>query len=174
VHLFDSHPLRGAFLANTLERLASLIVAQGEELLRDAGLTIPARAASTILLLGERTRMSAADLARTLGQPHQLVTQRVNLLIELGIVSRAGDSRDARRRILALTARGRKEFETLRAQLILADAAFAALSAEIGCNLAEAATSAIAALERSPVRARVRAHGTRSRSRRRRPEEERR
>jgi DNA-binding MarR family transcriptional regulator len=156
MHFLDSHPLRGAFVANTLERLAGLIVEQGEDLLRDAGLTFPARAASTVLLLGERTRLSAADLARTLGQPHQLVTQRVNLLIELGIVSRADDSRDARRRILVLTARGKREFEGLKATLIRAEAAFTALFAEIGCNLPQVALSAIAALERLPVRDRVR------------------
>ena len=156
MHFLDSHPLRGAFVANTLERLAGLIVEQGDGLFRDAGLSFPARAASTVLLLGERTRLSAADLAKTLDQPHQLVTQRVNLLIELGIVSRAGDSSDARRWILVLTAQGKREYEGLKTSLARADTAFAALSAEIGCNLADLAVSAIAALERSSVRDRVR------------------
>ena len=167
MHFLESHPLRGAFVANTLERLAALIVEQGEDLFRDAGLTFPARAASTVLLLGERTRLSAADLAKTLGQPHQLVTQRVNLLIDLGVVSRTGDSLDARRRILVLTAKGKRQFEELQARLTFAEAAFAALFAEIGCNLPDAALSAIAALERSSVRHRVRAlDKSRGRSRR--------
>jgi DNA-binding MarR family transcriptional regulator len=157
VHFLDSHPLRGAFVANALERLAGVIVEQGEDLLRDAGLTFPTRAASTVLLLGERARLSAADLAKALGQPHQLVTQRVDLLIELGIVSRAGDPGDARRRILVLTAKGKRQFERLKACLALAEAAFAALSAEIGCDLSGAASSAIAALVRSSVLDRVRA-----------------
>ena len=134
-----------------------LIVEQGEDLLRDAGLTFPSRAASTVLLLGERARLSAADLAKVLGQPHQLVTQRVDLLIELGIVSRADDSGDARRRILVLTSKGKRQFEKLKARLALAEAAFAALSAEIGCDLSGAALSAIAALGRSSVLDRVRA-----------------
>ena len=157
MHFPDSHPLRGAFVANTLERLVGLIVAQGEDLLRDAGLTFPSRAASTVLLLGERARLSAADLAKVLGQPHQLVTQRVDLLIELGIVSRAHDSGDARRRVLVLTSKGKRQFERLKARLALAEAAFAALSAEIGCDLSGAALSAIAALGRSSVLDRVRA-----------------
>ena len=156
MHFLDTHPLRGAFIANTLERLGGLIVEQGEDLFRDAGLTFPARAASTVLLLGERARLSAADLAKTLGQPHQLVTQRVNLLIELGIVSRTGDSRDARRRILVLTAKGKRQFEELQVRLTLAEAAFTALFNEIGCNLSDVALSAVAALERSSVRDRVR------------------
>ena len=126
-------------------------------MLRDAGLDFPSRAASTVLLLGEQTRMSAADLAKALGQPHQLVTQRVDLLIDLGIVSRAGDPGDARRRILVLTSKGKRQFIALKARLTLAEAAFAALSAEIGCDLASASRSAIAALERSSVLDRVRA-----------------
>lgn len=157
MHFLDTHPLRGAFVANTLDRLAGLIIEQGEDLLRDAGLTFPSRAVSTVLLLGERARLSASDLAKTLGQPHQLVTQRVDLLIELGIVSRAGDSGDARRRILALTPKGKRQFEKLKALLVLADAAFAALSAEIGVDLPRAALNALAALGRSSVLDRVRA-----------------
>jgi DNA-binding MarR family transcriptional regulator len=156
MHFLDSHPLRGAFVANTLERLVSLIVEQGDVLLRDTGLDIPSRAVSTVLLLGERTRISAADLAKALGQPHQLVTQRVDLLIDLGIVSRAGDPGDARRRILVLTSKGKRQFKELKARLALAEAAFAALSAEIGCDISGAARSAIAALERSSVLDRVR------------------
>lgn len=157
MRFLDSHPLRGAFVANTLERLVSLIVEQGDALLRDAGMDFPSRAASTVLLLGERTRISAADLAKALGQPHQLVTQRVDLLIERGVVSRAGDPGDARRRILVLTSKGKRQFKALKARLSLAEAAFAALSAEIGCDLSDATRSAIAALERSTVLDRVRA-----------------
>lgn len=157
MRFLDSHPLRGAFVANTLERLVSQIVEQGDVLLRDAGLDFPSRAASTVLLLGERARISAADLAKALDQPHQLITQRVDLLIELGIVSRAGDPGDARRRILVLTAKGKRQFKALKARLTLAEAAFAALSAEIGCDLLDATRSAIAALGRSSVLERVRA-----------------
>ena len=157
MRFLDSHPLRGAFVANALEQLAGVIVEQGDALLRDAGLDFPARAASTVLLLGERPRISAADLAKALGQTHQLVTQRVDLLIELGIVSRAGDPGDARRRILVLTAKGKRQLKVLQTRLTLAEAAFAALSAEIGCDLSGAARSAIAALQRSSVLDRIRA-----------------
>jgi DNA-binding MarR family transcriptional regulator len=157
VHFLDSHPLRGAFVANALERLVGLIVEQGEDVLRDAGLTFPSRAASTVLLLGERARLSAADLAKALGQPHQLVTQRVDLLIDLGIVSRAGDPGDARRRLLVLTAKGKRQFERLKARLALAESAFAALFAEIGCDLSGATATATAALGRSSLLDRVRA-----------------
>lgn len=157
MHILDSHPLRGAFIANTLERLAALIVGQGDNLLRDANLTFPSRATSTVLLLGENARMSAAELAKALVQPHQLVTQRVDMLIELGIVSRDTDPQDARRKTLVLTSKGKREYGRLKAHLALADTAFAALFAEIGCDLAGAALLAIAALERSPLQERARA-----------------
>ena len=157
VQFLDSHPLRGAFVASSLERLAAVIVEQGDDLLRDAGLDFPSRAASTVLLLGEQTRMSAADLAKALGQPHQLVTQRVDLLIDLGIVSRTRDRGDARRRNLVLTSKGKRQFVGLKARLTLAQATFTALSAEIGCDIASVVLSAIAALERSSLLDRVRA-----------------
>ena len=157
MQFLDSHPLRGAFVASSLERLAAVIVEQGDDLLRDAGLDFPSRAASTVLLLGEQTRMSAADLAKALGQPHQLVTQRVDLLIDLGIVSRTRDRGDARRRNLVLTSKGKRQFVGLKARLTLAQATFTALSAEIGCDIASAVLSAIAALERSSLLDRVRA-----------------
>ena len=54
----------------------------------------PSRSASTVLLLGSGKNLSAADIAKLLGEPHQLATQRVDLLITLGIVSRVDDPRD--------------------------------------------------------------------------------
>jgi len=152
----ESHPLRGAFLASTLERLAALIVEQGEELLRDAGVDFPARAASTVLLLGEQVQLSAADIAKSLGHPHQLVTQRIDLLIDMGIVARIDDRGDARRKVLSLTAKGKKQFQRLKARLVLADAAIAALLEEIGCDLSAAASKAIQALNRTSILTRIR------------------
>jgi DNA-binding MarR family transcriptional regulator len=159
VSFIQSHALRRAFLANLLEQLAAQIVSQGEALLEDAGVIVPARAVSTLLLLGERGEMSAADLARVLRQPHQLVTQRVELLIGLGVVARVADARDARRKALRLTAKGRRQRALLNRALTRADAAFAALFDEIGCDLAAKAVDAMAALDRSPLLGRARAAG---------------
>ena len=151
----DSHSLRTAFVANLLERLVDQIVGQGEELLREAGVEFPPRAASTVLLLGEHGRMSAADIARSLALPHQLVTQRIDLLIELGIVARIDDPKDARRKVVRLTAKGRKQLQKLQSRLVLAEAAFMALFKEIGCDLSAAALKAMEALNHSSLLART-------------------
>lgn len=153
----DTHALRGAFVAMPLERLAGLIVEQGEAFLRDGGVTFPARAASTILLLGEHGPMSVADLAKRLDQPHQLVTQRVDLLLGLKLVARSDDPQDARRKLLRLTAKGRTQLSRLNERLAIADEAFAGLFAEIGCPLQDVTLRAIAALERTPIVDRARA-----------------
>lgn len=157
MNFLDLHLRRGAFVANTLERLASLIVEQGEEFLQAAGVELPSRAASTVLLLGEHTQMSAADIAKALTQPHQLVTQRIDLLIELKIVARVADPNDARRKVVSLTAKGKKQFQRLKARLADADAVLAALFSEIGCDLSVAALDAMAALHRSSILRRLRA-----------------
>jgi DNA-binding MarR family transcriptional regulator len=151
----DAHPLAGAFVANQLERLAALIVAQGDALLQDAGVTFPPRTVSTVLLIGERGRMAVADIAKTLEQPHQLVTQRIELLIELGIVRRIDDPGDGRRKIVVLTAKGSEQHRRLGACLARAKAAFAALFKEIECDLPAAILRTTQALERSPLSTRA-------------------
>ena len=151
----ESHPRRVAFIANTLDGLTALIVNQGEDLLRVAGIGFPARASSTVLLLGERGEKSAADIARALRQPHQLVTQRIELLIELGIVARVDDPQDARRKLLRLTAKGRRQFGLLIRTLEEAEAAFQELYREIGCDLTKKVQLAVAALNRTSLLSRV-------------------
>lgn len=151
----DSHSFRGAFVANILGRLADLIVAQGEDLLQDAGLDFPARAVSSVLLIGERGQISASDIANDLGQPHQLVTQRVELLIKLQIIERLHDPNDARRKILTLTDKGAAQFKRLKACLADADRAFEIMFTEINCDLPTIAARAMEALDKSAIRERV-------------------
>jgi DNA-binding MarR family transcriptional regulator len=153
----DTHDRRDAFVANMLDRLVGRIVEQGDELLRHAGVVIPSRSSSILLLLGEARNLSAADLARLLDQPHQLVTQRTDLLIALGVVARVDDRRDARRKVLRLTAKGRRELGKLNAVLVDAQEAISALYREIGCDLFDAAARAMDALDRAPLQQRIEA-----------------
>ncbi|PHR59245.1 MAG: hypothetical protein COA47_09795 [Robiginitomaculum sp.] len=153
----DTHPLRGAFVANLLSRLADVIVEQGEQLLLDAGLEFPSRSVSSVLIIGERGKISAADIAKSLNQPHQLVTQRIELLLEMKIVKRIADPKDGRRKTLTLTAKGKKQFKQLRTCLAMADRAFSALFDEIGCDLTLVAERAIDALADNSILNRVEA-----------------
>lgn len=153
----DTHVFKSAFLANRLERLAELIVRQGEMLLSDGGVAVPPRAVSAVLLIGERGALSVADLAKALSQPHQLVTQRAELLLELGIVERVADPDDARRWTLRFTRKGMEQFRRLKQRLSLAADAFAALFKEIDCDLNAAVDRAAKALEAAPLAERVKA-----------------
>jgi len=153
----DTHPLKNAFVANRLDRLADLIGEQGELMLQDAGIEFPSRAVSIVMLVGERGGISTADIADALRQPHQLVTQRVTLLIETGALDRIADPKDGRRKILMLTDKGAKQYNQLMIQLKKVDQAMAALFQEIGYDLPRVATLAIEALKRNPILERLKA-----------------
>ena len=153
----DSHRLSAAFIANQLERLADLIVLQGNEMLDASGIEFPSRTVSSVLFVGENEPASTADIARALGQPHQLATQRVDLLIQLGIFERISDPDDARRKLLRLTPKGRDQFQILSDRLEKAGQAFSALFAEIGCDVPAATQRAVAALKTTPLVSRMKA-----------------
>lgn len=153
----DTHSFAGAFVANRLERLAEVIVMQGETLLTDAGIEFPPRTASIVLLIGERGSVSVADVARVLEQPHQLVTQRLELLLELGIVERVADPDDGRRWILRFTRKGSEQHRQLKEQLALTAQAFSDLFKEIGCDVELAIEQASRALARTSLAERVKA-----------------
>jgi DNA-binding MarR family transcriptional regulator len=151
----DTHPLHGAFVSNKFTRLTDLIATQGEDMLRDANIDVPSRAVSILLLVGEHGEISAADIANLLQQPHQLVTQRADLLIELAMIKRRSDPRDGRRKILVLTAKGANQFSQLTELMVQVADVFATLFEEIECDLAAMAMRAIAALDRSPILERI-------------------
>ncbi|WP_262694271.1 MarR family winged helix-turn-helix transcriptional regulator [Kordiimonas aquimaris] len=151
----DTHPRSGAFAANQMTRLTDLINDQGVALLEDAGLTLPPRAVSTVLLIGEREKISAADIAKELNQPHQLVTQRIELLISLDLLQRLDDPKDGRRKIIALTVKGNHEFNTLDKRLAEAALAFEHLYNEIDINLSTIAMRAMNALKKKSLLSRI-------------------
>ncbi|MCJ8325327.1 MAG: MarR family transcriptional regulator [Rhizobiales bacterium] len=152
---FDTHPLGGAFFSHKLTHLTDLIAEQGQDLLRDANLDVPSRAVSIMLLIGEHREISAADIANLLQQPHQLVTQRADILINLELVERRSDPRDGRRKILVLTTSGLDQFIGLTACMNQVAEVFTALFEEIECDLAAMTMRAIEALNRSPILERI-------------------
>lgn len=156
VGYLGDHRLQGAFIASRLQGLADLISDQGEALLDDAGLALPSRAVSTVLLIGERGEVSTAEIAKTLQQPHQLVAQRVELLIASGTVKRLADPDDGRRKILQLTPSGADQFVLLQDCLARTARAFGELFEEVGCDLPAITQRVADVLEEKPVRDRVR------------------
>lgn len=152
----DAHPFSGAFVANRLDRLTSLIFDQGDEMLRNAGVAIPSQSVSLLLLVGEHGGLCAADIASTLNQAHQLVTQRVEVLVDLGMIERKADPVDGRRRILVLTPKGKAKYATLQSILPQAANAFAELFDEIECDMSAFSLKAMEALGRVSILDRIR------------------
>lgn len=153
----DTHPLSAAFLGYRLGRLYDLIARQGDEFMHSAGLSFPSRANSTIMLIDESENISVADITIELDQPHQLVAQRIELLMELGLVVKKPDPYDGRRKILILTKKGKQEVALLRQCLADAARAFSVLFDEIGVDLNELADCAKRELENTPLDERVNA-----------------
>ncbi len=151
----DSHPRHGAFLANQLSRLVDMISEQGDDLLTGAGLSLPSRSVSSVLLIGERGQISAADIAKELQQPHQLVTQRIEILIKLGLLDRIDDPSDGRRKILELTRKGKKELRLLEICLHEAERAFLDLYQEIECDLSAVTLRAMKVLSSMSILDRI-------------------
>ena len=81
----DEHALKGAFVSNQLVRLVDLIALQGDDLLREAEITIPSRAVGCTLYIGDNEEVSLADIAKAMDDSHQLTAQRVEGLIKLGL-----------------------------------------------------------------------------------------
>lgn len=153
----DQHPQQYAFVGNQIARLLDLIDAQSIDFLQDAGISLPSRAVSTVILINERGQISTADIAKELKQPHQLATQRVETLIDLGLIDRIADPDDRRRKILTLTEKGKEETAKLHKRLADGDRIFLRLFDEIECDLSAATLRAIDALQQSPIAARAKA-----------------
>lgn len=158
----DEHALKGAFISNKLLRLVDLIADQGDDLLRDAEITVPARAVACTLFIGEKGQVSLADIAKALDEPHQLSAQRVEGLIQLGLLERKNDPNDRRRKVLRLTKSGKAQYQRLVVRLAEIEQAFNDLYAEIDHDLSAILDSAIDALRRTPLLERIRKHATKA------------
>lgn len=154
-NIMDTHRLSGAFVSNKLLRLVETIADQGQALLSSAGIDVPPRAISTVLMIGEIADVTAADIATSLDQPHQVATQRIAALIKLDLVTKRPHATDSRRKVLVLTARGEDQYRLMMAELEKIRAAMDALFDEIGCDLAGKAVEAVAALRTRPLTERV-------------------
>jgi len=105
--------------------------------------------------MNEGKAMIAADLAKELDQPHQLVTQRIKALIELGLVERLDDPEDKRRKILGLTLKGKEELVVLESCLDIAEQVFLSLYQELECDLATITIKAMDRLSSKPMLDRI-------------------
>ena len=149
-------PLRHAFVAHLADRLSAQICTETAALFADRGIAAPVRSASAMLLLLKLGSATLAELARTDGQSHQLLSTRLAPLEAMGLVERSVDPVDARRRPYVLTNSGLVEARQVEAACAEIAAAMEDLFAELGNNLVESLDGAMLALRRVPIAARAR------------------
>ncbi len=106
-----------AFLAHLLRRLADELVQGASVWYPEAGVTAPARTASTLIALDERGPLGVTEIAALLRQSHPLVIVWIRQLAGSGFVESRADPNDRRRNVIALTGRGRAEVKRLRRAL---------------------------------------------------------
>ena len=145
-----------AFLGRLSERLSALIETQTLAVFERMGVVIPVRSCSLMATLAKLEPASAADLARELGQAHQLVLQKLPKLVRLGLVTRQQDKADARRTLFRLTGKGRDQLQRFGLCKDQIASAYEELFTETG-NVHALIVRAIDALEKKPLAGRVRA-----------------
>jgi len=145
---------RAAFLLRT-QRLMDRLSEQVDAALASHGLAITVMQAGCVQALYHAGPASLAWLATELGISHQLVSHRINGLVRQGYVETGPDPKDARKRLVALTAQGREQAERLQPFLDGLDRAYADLFAELGVDLNKAVGSATECLAARPIPARL-------------------
>lgn len=144
-----------SFLGRLSEALSARIEEQTRELFEEAGIVIPVRSCSLLTALRQAGEASAAELARTLGQSHQLVVQKCPALLRLGLVTQHADPADARRKLLRLTDKGAAQMALLDTYTAGISAVYARLFEETG-DAHAILLKTLKALEARPLRDRAR------------------
>ncbi len=147
--------LRPAFLAHMADRLNALVCRQTKVLLQKAGAQTPVRSVSVMIYLDKNGPSSVADIARSEGQSHQLVTSRTAPLERLGLIKSYDDPQDDRRRLLKLTAKGAKDAARVTRASKDVAASLGKLNDEIGVDLMSVIEAAEQSLLRQPIAERV-------------------
>jgi DNA-binding MarR family transcriptional regulator len=106
--------------------------------------------------LGAAHEASAAELARTLGQSHQLVVQKCPALLRLGLVTQHADPGDARRKMFRLTDAGRDQLDRIDAYSARIEAIYRTLFEEVG-DVHGVILKALNALAEKPLSERAKA-----------------
>jgi len=143
-----------SFLGRLSEALSQTIEDQTRDLFADAGIVIPVRSCSLLTALRAAGEASAAELARALGQSHQLVVQKCPALLRLGLMTQDADPADARRKLFRLTDKGAAQMALLDTYSDGISAVYARLFEETGDTHA-VVLKTLRALERRPLRERA-------------------
>lgn len=137
-----------AFVAKSVFDLHCLIQSQSEELYVEKEMGFPVWASSTLLFLATTEHASIMQISKALNLSHQLTSQRVKMLLKLGLIEGVQDTNDKRRTMYHLTGAGQKKAKILDLYCLDAAQAFKDLSTEIGVDIQHVLNAATAALQK--------------------------
>lgn len=140
-----------AFTGKMALDFAFLIAAQAEDVYKNKGICFPVTVSSTLLYLTRVKAASLLEISSALNHQHQLVAQRIKILLKLALIEANADPMDKRRTLYRLTKAGKRQGEILQDYCREAADVFLDLSSEVGVNLLEALHQASAALQRTPL-----------------------
>ena len=144
-----------SFLGRLSESQSQPIQEQTRPRFGEAGIIVPVRSCSLLTALRTAGEASAADLARALGQSHQLVVQKCPALLRLGLITQHADPADARRKIFRLTDAGRDQLTRIDAYSVRISDVYRTLFEEVG-DVHGAILKALDALDARPLSERFR------------------
>jgi DNA-binding MarR family transcriptional regulator len=124
-----------AFMAKRIFDLHLLILKQAEQVYQTKEMIFPVAVSSTLLFLASVKSASLAQTAKALGQPHQLIAQRIKTLLKLKLIVSSPDKNDKRRTLYKLTKLGKSQHALLDEYCLEAEVAFNDLSNELGIDL---------------------------------------
>lgn len=141
----ELHDFGGLLLGSRLRRLSETLYAGVDEVYRAQGVTLSSRSFPILFLLRDGGSLSITELAARLGQSHPAAIQTSRKLIEAGLVAETHDPADDRRRLLALSRKGRALMARMEPVWRAIVGAVDALSAAPGADL----LGALSAFERA-------------------------
>ncbi|MEP3889463.1 MAG: MarR family transcriptional regulator [Hellea sp.] len=147
----ESNIYKAAYLGKHAGDLSQLCHNQAAMRYQEFGIIIPVYTSSTLHCLKLMQTASLADIAGALNATHQVTSQRVKKLIDLGLVDRRSDPNDARRYELFLTQTGKTQANRLENCMEAASQAYVDLFDELGFDLSELIRKTTDALRRKPL-----------------------
>lgn len=97
----------GLLMGSRLKRLSEALYAGVDEVYREHRVELSSRCFPILFLLRDNGPLAITDLAGRLGQSHPAVSQMSRKLLAEGLVAEREDPADERRRLLALSRKGR-------------------------------------------------------------------
>jgi len=138
------------FLGRLSEELSDLIAQQSSELLLASGIVIPPKSCSLMVAIDHHGPCSVRVLANALERSHQLVSQKLPKLVDLGLIESSDNPHDRRERQYALTENGQQQMARFHALQPRLERVYGELFEEIG-DVAKLLNAAIGALHQSSL-----------------------